>query len=101
MECKFVVGQRVVSVRERFGGHAMHPSVAADPNRPKFPSGNVYTIRAMRPDPDGIRVGLQFTEAPDYITPDGHYIWWDSRCFEPVHTMEFWLGAKQELKEKA
>lgn len=104
MECKFVIGQRVVAVREKCYPCEMCRS--DDKSRgATVRQGGVYTVSMV-----GISPALRCPHGADWPAmpvidlvekPSENNRRYRASSFRPVHTMEFWLGAKQELKEKA
>jgi hypothetical protein len=107
MECKFVVGQRVVCV---------DASDTRGTGRADLAEGEIYTVRwvgmfdaglhYLRPNrytgfgaAPCIRVKEVYRPSDTGLSIHED-ISFDARRFRPVKTMEFWLGAKQDLTEK-
>lgn len=74
MQCKFVVGQKVVCVH---GGEWWgHVAGQLAPQRANGPSrGDICKIKAI--EPYGGYVWLQFAEHPSRV-------WYDQKCFRPL-----------------
>lgn len=101
MDCKFVVGQRVVCKRLGIpeNEHIREARAKGTPP-PSIEEGNIYSITRIEPDRDGL-VGLAFEEVPPYFvdTPFGRaLVLWDHREFWPLKDQSFWIG--QEAADK-
>lgn len=93
MECKFVVGQRVVCVETDL----VYMTKYCVTGNPGFVTGGIYTIADMKCEPDWPSPALTFKEIHDPLLHiDNGRIMWASEHFRPVKTMEFWVGEKQE-----
>jgi hypothetical protein len=95
MECKFVVGQRVV--RKPGIAYKIDPEYETAVNRPIIREGDVFTIAYIVPCRDS-RIGLEFAEVPCFIQQSGVKVYWDHADFAPLHDLGFWVGEEAAKK---
>lgn len=99
MECRFVVGQRVVCIKKDIAAFTRN---CAGGN-PGFEAGGIYTISWIGICMSGA-AGLQFHEIP--LVKNVHFphhppMAYTAASFAPLKEQSFWIGEKQDLKAPA